>query len=149
MRCNELTVEDDAVSPVIGVILMVAITVILAAVVGVFVLESSPGSDKMPQASLDAEEHPDAGTDGFVNVTIRGGSTIDTSELEAIGGSGIDDGDVKIVNDDARLRAGQSISIKLSATASSGDEIILRWSPEGSDETRIFYEHKLSADWNP
>ena len=37
MRYTE-TRDDDAVSPVIGVILMVAITVILAAVIGTFVL---------------------------------------------------------------------------------------------------------------
>ncbi|WP_338071862.1 type IV pilin N-terminal domain-containing protein [Halorutilus salinus] len=37
MRYTE-TNDDSAVSPVIGVILMVAITVILAAVIGTFVL---------------------------------------------------------------------------------------------------------------
>ncbi len=35
---NSLTADDRGVSPVIGVILMVAITVILAAVIGTFVL---------------------------------------------------------------------------------------------------------------
>ncbi|ELK55548.1 flagellin-like protein, partial [Haloferax sp. BAB-2207] len=38
MNFKQLLAEDDAVSPVIGVILMVAITVILAAVIGTFVL---------------------------------------------------------------------------------------------------------------
>ncbi|MFC6795396.1 type IV pilin [Halobaculum halobium] len=39
MNFNQLLNDDDrAVSPVIGVILMVAITVILAAVIGSFVL---------------------------------------------------------------------------------------------------------------
>jgi flagellin-like protein len=38
MKLNELFVDDNAVSPVIGVILMVAITVIMAAVIGTFVL---------------------------------------------------------------------------------------------------------------
>ena len=37
MKANEFIKEEDAVSPVIGVILMVAITVILAAVIGAFV----------------------------------------------------------------------------------------------------------------
>ncbi|MFC7136645.1 type IV pilin [Halobaculum litoreum] len=37
MNVHELFTEERAVSPVIGVILMVAITVILAAVVGSFV----------------------------------------------------------------------------------------------------------------
>ena len=38
MQFKQLLADDDAVSPVIGVILMVAITVILAAVIGTFVL---------------------------------------------------------------------------------------------------------------
>jgi flagellin-like protein len=38
MNLKALLADDDAVSPVIGVILMVAITVILAAVIGTFVL---------------------------------------------------------------------------------------------------------------
>lgn len=38
LKIRELLDEDDAVSPVIGVILMVAITVILAAVIASFVL---------------------------------------------------------------------------------------------------------------
>lgn len=37
MKANQFIKEEDAVSPVIGVILMVAITVILAAVIGAFV----------------------------------------------------------------------------------------------------------------
>lgn len=38
MQLTTLFNDDSAVSPVIGVILMVAITVILAAVIGTFVL---------------------------------------------------------------------------------------------------------------
>jgi flagellin-like protein len=48
--------EDRAVSPVIGVILMVAITVILAAVIGTFVLGlGDKVSQSAPQASLQVE----------------------------------------------------------------------------------------------
>jgi len=43
--------EERAVSPVIGVILMVAITVILAAVIAAFVLDIGPG-DTDPTASV-------------------------------------------------------------------------------------------------
>lgn len=44
--------EERAVSPVIGVILMVAITVILAAVIAAFVLDIGPG-DPDPNAVVD------------------------------------------------------------------------------------------------
>ena len=46
--------EDRAVSPVIGVILMVAITVILAAVIAAFVLDLGPGEPD-PQAAISFE----------------------------------------------------------------------------------------------
>jgi flagellin-like protein len=48
--------ENRAVSPVIGVILMVAITVILAAVIGAFVLEIGDQQETAPNASFDSSE---------------------------------------------------------------------------------------------
>ncbi|RDZ63576.1 type IV pilin [Haloferax sp. Atlit-12N] len=53
MQLKHLFTEDRAVSPVIGVILMVAITVILAAVIGTFVLGlGDQVSETSPQASF-------------------------------------------------------------------------------------------------
>jgi len=49
--------DERGVSPVIGVILMVAITVILAAVIGAFVLNlGSSVGDQAPQASISATD---------------------------------------------------------------------------------------------
>jgi len=48
--------KDRAVSPVIGVILMVAITVILAAVIGAFVLDLGSNQSSNAQAGLDVDE---------------------------------------------------------------------------------------------
>lgn len=47
----KLNKEEDAVSPVIGVILMVAITVVLAAVVFMLVADLSPDGGDMSQIS--------------------------------------------------------------------------------------------------
>jgi len=53
MQIKHLMQDDDAVSPVIGVILMVAITVILAAVIASFVLGlGDQASNTTPQAVL-------------------------------------------------------------------------------------------------
>jgi flagellin-like protein len=52
MRLRKLLDDDDAVSPVIGVILMVAITVILAAVIASFVLGLGPSGGDQPTASF-------------------------------------------------------------------------------------------------
>ncbi|WP_129598933.1 type IV pilin [Methanohalophilus profundi] len=72
MKIFDLKRKDDAVSPVIGVILMVAITVILAAVIASFVFGlGSPES--APQASIKAT---DVNATGFTLVH-QGGDSID------------------------------------------------------------------------
>ncbi|MEF8771593.1 type IV pilin N-terminal domain-containing protein, partial [Halodesulfurarchaeum sp.] len=50
------TLDKRGVSPVIGVILMVAITVILAAVIGSFVLGIGGDIQQAPQASLTMQD---------------------------------------------------------------------------------------------
>jgi flagellin-like protein len=53
---NLFNSDDRAVSPVIGVILMVAITVILAAVIGTFVLGLGDSlGDSQPSAQISAD----------------------------------------------------------------------------------------------
>lgn len=78
----ERTDDDRAVSPVIGVILMVAITVILAAVIGTFVLDLGQSAGKSaPQASLSVTVNQN--TD---NVTVKhtGGDAIDQSQTRVM-----------------------------------------------------------------
>jgi flagellin-like protein len=53
---NKEEATNRAVSPVIGVILMVAITVILAAVIGAFVLEIGDQQETAPSTSFDSEQ---------------------------------------------------------------------------------------------
>ena len=62
--------DERAVSPVIGVILMVAITVILAAVIAAFVLDIGPG-DSTISAAADVSEH--AEDEIAVEITSGGG----------------------------------------------------------------------------
>ena len=62
--------DEDAVSPVIGVILMVAITVILAAVIGTFVLGLGSNVQENPQMSMSISQGQDADGGVAVNVTL-------------------------------------------------------------------------------
>ena len=69
MNVQKLLQDDDAVSPVIGVILMVAITVILAAVIATFVLGLGDNlSNTAPQASFSCEGDL-AGGSGTITMT--------------------------------------------------------------------------------
>ena len=83
---NELLGNDDeerAVSPVIGVILMVAITVILAAVIGAFVLQLGDSvSQTAPQASIGVDD-TDVSSNSIV-LRHSGGDTIEWDETNLI-----------------------------------------------------------------
>lgn len=63
------------VSPVIGVILMVAITVILAAIIGVFVMNMGPSESGPDNAQLEFEE-----STGWLAITHDGGEALTLSE---------------------------------------------------------------------
>jgi len=81
MQLKNLLDDDDAVSPVIGVILMVAITVILAAVIGTFVLGlGDQVSDSAPQASFNFE----FADGGEVSIIHDGGDAIKDSSLTVL-----------------------------------------------------------------
>lgn len=73
--------DDRAVSPVIGVILMVAITVILAAVIGSFVLGIGSQQEAAPQATI--QVNVDSG-DGSVELSHRGGDEFSSGNTEEI-----------------------------------------------------------------
>ncbi len=76
MQIPEMFKKDDAVSPVIGVILMVAITVILAAVIAAFVFGlGSP--ETAPQASIKMSPN-----DGNISVTHQGGDVIYNTSMD-------------------------------------------------------------------
>ncbi|TKX77870.1 type IV pilin [Halorubrum sp. SD626R] len=73
-------------SPVIGVILMVAITVILAAVIGTFVLGLGDQlGDTAPQASFEVDSVTANGSTGVdVDITKTGGQGINPNDLVVI-----------------------------------------------------------------
>ncbi|MCH7659162.1 MAG: type IV pilin N-terminal domain-containing protein [Euryarchaeota archaeon] len=106
-----LSGEDRGVSPVIGVILMVAITVILAAVIGAFVLGLGDSlGDSGPQASLSFDQSGDQ-----VTVTHTGGDDLIGAELVGPGSS------TAPISD---LSAGESDSdINIADVGSEGDTI--------------------------
>lgn len=73
--------NERAVSPVIGVILMVAITVILAAVIGTFVLGLGDSiGNNAPTAQLNA----DLNNSDTVTVEHRGGDSLEGENLQVI-----------------------------------------------------------------
>lgn len=67
--------SEEAVSPVIGVILMVAITVILAAVIAAFVFNMGGSQEKAPTTSLSVSSNPDTQA-ADMKISHKGGDTL-------------------------------------------------------------------------
>jgi len=108
MDITQLFDDDSAVSPVIGVILMVAITVILAAVIATFVLGLGDSvSNTAPQASFGFNYDTD-NTNNQLDITHNGGDTIESQLLSVSADQEFQDPD-----------SGGSIS---SATSAAWDE---------------------------
>lgn len=126
---NKFTTSDRAVSPVIGVILMVAITVILAAVIGAFVLGLGDdlGNSSGPQAQLSF----DGDTSG-VTIAHNGGDTLENAELK---GSAIDGESVSL----GSLTAGNAHEVDQSDLDSNGGtlNVVVGDSVVGSYEVPI------------
>ena len=85
MKIGKLNKNEEGVSPVIGVILMVAITVILAAVIAAFVFGMGP-PDSAPSTQMTVKDHTDhvvaTSADSVAVITHRGGDVLQFSELK-------------------------------------------------------------------
>jgi len=146
MRIKQLLNDDSAVSPVIGVILMVAITVILAAVIATFVLGlGEQVSQTSPNASFtfDYDDSASPSSDDFVgnvsgaagNLTIThaGGPNISPDQMFTTGSSVSDGGAWDNVQSDD-VSAGDSATIAVD----SGDTISVTWeNDEGTESSTL------------
>jgi flagellin-like protein len=145
MNLKELLTDDDAVSPVIGVILMVAITVILAAVIATFVLGlGEQVSDTAPNANFQFDYEDNSTNNGNVTTTHTSGPAIDASSL-SVGGPGISSSydwtADSAYGDGDQVSAGDSISITSERDFTKGERISVIWnSDEGESATLANYD---------
>lgn len=109
MNIQEFLGDREAVSPVIGMILMVAITVILAAVIGTFVLGLGDQVQKSaPQTSFTFDFTDNSGTPDELAVTHDGGDTVVAGEIVSVGDDNLQidsNGDDTFGGDAVRLDA--------------------------------------------
>lgn len=111
---NKLSqLKTDGVSPVIGVILMVAITVILAAVIGTFVLGLADDLDQDAQAAVTFDQ--EEGT----SVTVQVNSVQSADDLDV---RVSDDGSGSSATYDLGASAGDSVSLA-NASGSEADNL--------------------------
>lgn len=115
---------DRGVSPVIGVILMVAVTVVLAAVISVFLLGATDQiGDPVPSLTLDAEFE-----DGEATIShVSGASVATDSLLVVIEGDELDDGEDGDVDfgDIETLRTGNTFTVDIAEEYDNGDTMTI------------------------
>ncbi|WP_142986407.1 type IV pilin [Halorubrum cibi] len=131
---NLFNTDDRAVSPVIGVILMVAITVILAAVIGTFVLGLGDSlGDSQPTAQLEVSLDE---TNNQTVIEHGGGDPIESDTLRVIVSSGNNEGTTTISD---RLSVGDRINTTSTGSnnVSSGEEVRVRIIHQPSDSILV------------
>lgn len=132
---KESATTDRAVSPVIGVILMVAITVILAAVIGAFVLDLGSGlEENAPQASFDFEYDTDAGNVEIIHVS---GDQIDKDRLSISRSDGTGSLGDGVGSVDDPVTSGSTI---YNAGFTNGETIRVIWESASGDTSSVIAE---------
>ena len=132
--------SERAVSPVIGVILMVAITVILAAVIAAFVLGFGADQDSAPQASWGVSEEDN--DDVSIIFTHEGGDSVDPSQL-AITQAGETIASVGFAEGNDTMTAGSSVSAQLNEEDGT---VRLIWHQDGGDDTSVLRTYEYRTD---
>lgn len=152
MDFRKLLTDDNAVSPVIGVILMVAITVILAAVIGTFVLGLGSNTQQAPQASWELDYDADGtGSNGEVTVTHIGGDTFNTDNSNTLKVTHNSTEQDWLSSPGGPVNAGESFSITddpsadLNTAVVNGEPVRIVWeAPDGGD-TQIVFEQDVPS----
>ena len=139
MKFKNLLTDDDAVSPVIGVILMVAITVILAAVIGTFVLGLGQNvQSTAPQASFSFDQT----SDSKVTITHDGGDSIAQANLKITVTEGNNlahwDGDETSTDD---VTAGDSQEV---TGLDANDVIRVIWTSDSGENSQTLSEYTVA-----
>ncbi|WP_254810713.1 type IV pilin [Natronosalvus amylolyticus] len=133
---------DRAVSPVIGVILMVAITVILAAVIAAFVLDigQSQSSPVNAVVSVDVSGSGDTAEAKFTVTDMGNAEEFEIrGDAEALGGSGdgvIELGSLTQTGSSQTITAGDSNTGEFNSSA-SGEYDLSVVAIDGDDESTV------------
>ena len=157
MNLRNLWNDDDAVSPVIGVILMVAITVILAAVIATFVLGlGEQVSNTAPQASFsfdydESSSGPDSfgdsvtgGQDGILTITHASGNTLQADNLDIRGATGSGGNWATNTSNDPQYASGSEVTAgdALEVAVSSDDTVQVTWTSATGEDSATLREWK-------
>jgi flagellin-like protein len=142
MDITGLFTDENAVSPVIGVILIVAITVILSAIVGSFALGLGESQDTAPQSSWKADYT--SGSSDTLELTHESGDPMEADRLYVVvsgassGGSPNGRTAVDTLVGESEVSSGSTVAVNDTSFGSnldlSGATVRLVWEDEDTDD---------------
>jgi len=120
--------SERAVSPVIGVILMVAITVILSAVIGVFVLEFGSSISDLPPT---VQFNMTVDSDNNAKILHEGGDVFEADSVS------ITNNESEYTFESGSVSAGDKSN---SFNVSDGDTVRVVWESDNGEKSNILFE---------
>jgi FlaG/FlaF family flagellin (archaellin) len=152
MRVRNLATDEAAVSSVIAVVLMVALTIVLAASVGVFVLgigQEATNQAGTPNVKYATEYVNESGT-GTLSISVKGGDTVKAENIEVIvgGKTAWKDGSPEGEFSDgsgwsAEIKSGDTLTLEADdpADVSAGDRLMIVW--KNGDTSTILLDRTI------
>ena len=149
MHQGRLRSAESGASSTVGIVLLVAITVILVSVIGYFVLELGETTDELqPTSSFTTS----VDSDEEVTLTLTNGDSIDFDEL-VLRGDGVDESftdweDLDGVDSGEEWNAGQSVTVNETHLDGSGFDdgtVTLVWEDSSATSSANLYSFDAPA----
>lgn len=144
MNTQSVLTDDEAVSPVIGVILLISITVILATIIGSLVLGLAPSQNAPPSVTFAFD-----GNASELTVSHDGGDPVDADAVvfrgEAIGNPTT--ATWSSLSSETRVETGDSVTLEDTPSAGGLQQGDLRviWQPEDESAGATLGTHPVPA----
>lgn len=151
MNLKRLFTDDDAVSSVVAVVLMIAVAFVLGSIVGLFVFDIADKLRTSPQITFDfSQNESDSGP--VVEVRHESGDTVEEEQLNvSVNGHGAVDGaDDPVWDDTGEVEAGDSVFVHgyddnsggVQALASD-DDIRITWTSNDGESSATIGEYAV------
>jgi FlaG/FlaF family flagellin (archaellin) len=148
MQLKRLFTDDDAVSSVVAVVLMIAVAIILGSLVGLFVFDIADKLRASPQMTFDFSQNDSGGT--HVEILYESGDNVEEDQVNVTvnGYDAVDDADAPVWDRGGEVGAGDSVVVHGYDDGSvqnlqSDDEIRITWTSNDGDASATVGEYTV------
>lgn len=145
MNLKRFVRDEGAVTPVIGVLLVVAITVVLAAVIGTFVIDTgNKKTSTQPQVSF-SYTYDDTASPPTLTATHEGGNEVENADSRiTIKGDEVQSSDIN-AGGDSELNSGDTIEVTLTGSLATGDVIEITYTDPDTDTSAVLARYEFGT----